>query len=97
MCVCLYLCVQPQHDDHDEEAGGPELGYRHHGYSSREDNEGKAWPCENTPPPPPQDKYDEHTCYSKLKCGVDFMGSDPAHPILITLYKKAKYNHYVRP
>ena len=42
--VYLYLCVQSQHNDHEEEADSPELGYRHHGYSSRVGNEGKARP-----------------------------------------------------
>lgn len=52
-CACvrvsvrLYLCVQPQHDDHDEEADSPELRQRHHGDSSREGDEGEARTCES--------------------------------------------------
>lgn len=44
VCVGVYLGVQPQHDDHEEEADGPELGERHHGYSPRVGNEGQARP-----------------------------------------------------
>lgn len=64
MCVCLYLSVQPQHDDHEEEADSPELGQRHHGYSSRVGNEGKARTWEETPP---QEKYDEQSNYMLFK------------------------------
>lgn len=44
VCVCGYLRVQPQHDDHEEEADGPELRHRHHGYGSGVGDEGKAGP-----------------------------------------------------
>lgn len=47
-CVCVYLCVQAQHDDHDEEADSPELWDRHHGYSSGEGDEGEARTCQHT-------------------------------------------------
>lgn len=46
--MCVYLCVQAQHDDHDEEADGPELWDRHHGYSSGEGDEGEPRACQNT-------------------------------------------------
>lgn len=49
MRACAYLCVQAQHDDHDEEADSPELWDRHHGYSSREGDEGEPRACQNTP------------------------------------------------
>lgn len=47
--ACVYLCVQAQHDDHDEEADSPELWGRHHGYSSGEGDEGEPRACQSTP------------------------------------------------
>lgn len=41
-----HLCVQTQHDDHDEEAHGPQLRHRHHGNRSGEGDEGQTWTCE---------------------------------------------------
>lgn len=37
-----YLGVQPQHEDHEEEADGPKLRKRHQGYSSGVGDEGQA-------------------------------------------------------
>lgn len=39
-----HLSVQAQHDDHEEEADGPELRHRHHGHSSGVGDEGQAGP-----------------------------------------------------
>lgn len=41
-----HLCVQTQHDDHDEEAHGPQLRHRHHGHRSGEGDEGQTRTCE---------------------------------------------------
>lgn len=43
--VSAYLSVQPQHDDHEEEADGPQLGEGHHGHRSGVGDEGKTGSC----------------------------------------------------
>lgn len=43
-----HLCVQPQENDHDKEADGPQLGQWHHGYGLRVRNKRQAWAWEAT-------------------------------------------------